>query len=179
MPVGHYALQGGCRTAAYRSFTTNSIVPLIACPSAEAERQFLQQSRGLDESESIAISFLEMAQEERYGFLTSHRADGHLMVGQAARYRRDWDASLDHLSRTLDEFSGIAIENTADFHGLRTMELTHFLLGEVHMARFRVAGLAGDRANAADHFRRSIQIGSRLGSKGQSAKSRLQALVLA
>jgi hypothetical protein len=47
------------------------------------------------------------------------------------------------------------------------------------MARYRAAGLADDRANAADHFQRSIQIGNRIESKGESAKSRLQALLLA
>jgi tetratricopeptide (TPR) repeat protein len=168
-----------CKGMAAEETVKYLLEDIPAVVSAEAERQFFQQSRGLDESESIAISFLEMAQEERYGFLTSHKARGHLMVGQAARYRQDWDASLHHLSRALEEFSAIDVENTADFSSLSNLALTHFVLGEVHMARYRALEHAGDRTDAMDHFRHSIKIESRLGSKDQSAQSRLEAMAVA
>ena len=163
-----------CKGMAAEEAVQYLLEDIPAVVSAEAEREFLQRSRGLDEGDSIAISFLEMAQ-----VLKSHKAYGHLMVGQAARYRQDWDASLHHLSRALEEFSAIDVENTANFNSLSNLALTHFSLGEVHMARYRTLGLAGDRGDAMDHFQHSIEINSRLGSKDQSAQSRLEALAVA
>lgn len=168
-----------CKGMAVEEAVQNLLEDIPAVVSAEAEREFLRQSRGLDEGESIAISFLEMAQEMRYGFLKPHKAYGHSMVGQAARFRQDWGASLNHLGRAIEEFSSIDIENTGDSNSLSQLARTHFVLGEVHMARYRSLGFAGDRADAILHFGQSIKINNRLGSGDPSAQSRLDTLTVA
>ncbi len=110
-----------------------SIVP------ATAEKQYLQESRGLEEFESIAISALEMAEETPGDQQAFNIANSYTKLGKVARCRQDWDTAVSNLNEAIRRLDCIITATPTPFVVAARHELADacFLLGEVHMARYR------------------------------------------
>lgn len=151
---------------AYKDCTMEGLQGRLAedIPSKKApgeELEWLKNSRELDEAENIYISALELAEKSPGYNQKFNIANANNKLGKLARYRREWNKAIEYLNNAIMLFE-------AQRREISTMRVTseladaHYLLGEVHMARYRETGTQPDREACQNNFMASIALDQEL-----------------
>jgi hypothetical protein len=169
-----------CKQAIGSDISVSLLEDIPLKVSIQEDSNYIKQSRGLDEVMGISLSALDLAIQTSGHQQSFNIANAHNKVGKCARFSREWDVALDHLTKAIEMLN--LISNDVIMQPINLEQIqgeladAYFLRGEVFMARFRKTKLFSDCDNAESDFRASILIDEKLGQDSSDTLCRIKQL---
>jgi tetratricopeptide (TPR) repeat protein len=148
--------------------------------SIEEDENYIKRSRGLDEVRGVSTSALQLAIQSSDPLQLFNIANAHHKIGKCARYSREWDDALKHLTKAIEMFSqmsdGVIIDHLNEKQIQDELTNAFFHRGEVYMALFRETESQSDRENAVYDFNVSMRIDQKFGWDSTITSCRIKSL---
>ena len=144
--------------------------------SRDDELRYLRESRALEEAEILLNSVQEELLEnpdENNDFNMGNLCN---KFAQIARIKREWEKAIKLSKEAMGHLNPLMLNPQRKDEATREIATTHFIMGEVYMARFRDLNESVDRSRAIDNFNRSIIFDREVSGDISIAERRLRAL---
>lgn len=146
--------------------------------SRDDELRYLRENRALEEAEILLYSVQEEllnTPDENNDFNMGNIFN---KLSQIARLRGEWEKAIRLSKEAIGYLNLLMLNPLKEYEAKHEIATTHFIMGEVYMARFRDLNEFVDLNRAISHFNRSIIFDREVSGDTSIAEKRLRSLSL-